>query len=150
MSTLHFVVHPLPGTEDQLNDRIREVADKINKYGVQTLPALQSLKVPVKQIVVGPAHLGILLEDGRAFRVAFSIIPERLDLSKQDPNKASGSGGTGGGTGAGGGGSQSNNNSKNSPASRQCRSRARIMRTSNSVRGGSSSQGSGSRSTASS
>lgn len=118
MSTLHFVVHPLPGTEDQLNDRIREVADKINKYGVQILPALQSLKVPVKQIVVGPAHLGILLEDGRAFRVAFSIIPERLDLSKQDPNKASGSGGTGGGTGAGGGGSQSNNNSKNSPASR--------------------------------
>uniref|UniRef100_A0A1Q3FUI0 HECT-type E3 ubiquitin transferase n=1 Tax=Culex tarsalis TaxID=7177 RepID=A0A1Q3FUI0_CULTA len=146
MSTLHFVVHPLPGTEDQLNDRIREVADKINKYGVQILPALQSLKVPVKQIVVGPAHLGILLEDGRAFRVAFSIIPERLDLSKQDPNKASGSGGTGGGTGTGGG-SQSNNNSKNSPASRQCRSRARIMRTSNSVRGGSSSQGSGSRST---
>ncbi|XP_055611780.1 E3 ubiquitin-protein ligase hyd-like isoform X2 [Uranotaenia lowii] len=139
MSTLHFVVHPLPGTEDQLNDRIREVADKINKYGVQTLPALQSLKVPVKQIVVGPAHLGVLLEDGRAFRVAFSIIPERLDLSKQDPNKASGSTGTTA--------SQSNNNSKNSPASRQCRSRARIMRTSSSVRGGSSSQGSGSRST---
>ncbi|EAT42542.1 AAEL005930-PA [Aedes aegypti] len=140
MSTLHFVVHPLPGTEDQLNDRIREVADKINKYGVQTLPALQSLKVPVKQIVVGPAHLGVLLEDGRAFRVAFSIIPERLDLSKQDANKASGN--AGGSTA-----SQSNNNSKNSPASRQCRSRARIMRTSSSVRGGSSSQGSGSRST---
>ncbi|XP_053696945.1 E3 ubiquitin-protein ligase hyd isoform X2 [Sabethes cyaneus] len=140
MSTLHFVVHPLPGTEDQLNDRIREVADKINKYGVQTLPALQSLKVPVKQIVIGPAHLGILLEDGRAFRVAFSIIPERLDLSKQDANKTSGASG---GTTT----SQSNNNSKNSPASRQCRSRARIMRTSNSVRGGVSSQGSGSRST---
>lgn len=122
--------------------RIREVADKINKYGVQTLPALQSLKVPVKQIVVGPAHLGVLLEDGRAFRVAFSIIPERLDLSKQDANKASG-GNAGGGSAA----SQSNNNSKNSPASRQCRSRARIMRTSSSVRGGSSSQGSGSRST---
>ncbi|XP_058822733.1 E3 ubiquitin-protein ligase hyd isoform X2 [Topomyia yanbarensis] len=139
MSTLHFVVHPLPGTEDQLNDRIREVADKINKYGVQTLPALQSLKVPVKQIVIGPAHLGILLEDGRAFRVAFSIIPERLDLSKQDANKVGGS--------AGSTANQSNNNSKNSPASRQCRSRARIMRTSNSVRGGGSSQGSGSRST---
>ncbi|XP_062562210.1 E3 ubiquitin-protein ligase hyd isoform X2 [Armigeres subalbatus] len=140
MSTLHFVVHPLPGTEDQLNDRIREVADKINKYGVQALPALHSLKVPVKQIVIGPAHLGVLLEDGRAFRVAFSIIPERLDLSKQDANKASGNA-------AGSTASQSNNNSKNSPASRQCRSRARIMRTSNTVRGGSSSQGSGSRST---
>lgn len=33
---VHFVVHQLPGTEEQLNDRIREVADKINKYGSQT------------------------------------------------------------------------------------------------------------------
>lgn len=38
----------------------------------------------MKQVVVGPAYLGVLLEDGRAFRVAFSVIPERLDLSKQD------------------------------------------------------------------
>lgn len=65
-------------------NRIREVADKINKYGTQTFPALQSLKSPVKQVVVGPAYLGVLLEDGKAFRVAFSVIPERLDLSKHD------------------------------------------------------------------
>jgi E3 ubiquitin-protein ligase EDD1 len=62
------------------------VADKINKYGSQTFPALQSM-APVKQVVIGPAHLGVLLEDGRAFRVAFSVIPERLDLSKQEPTK---------------------------------------------------------------
>lgn len=67
--------------------RIREVADKINKYGSPTPAALASLKVPVKQVVIGPSHLGLLLEDGRAFRVAFSVIPERLDLSKQEPTK---------------------------------------------------------------
>jgi E3 ubiquitin-protein ligase EDD1 len=65
----------------------------------------------------------------------------------------SGGGGGGGGSGnsggAGGSSSSSNQNSKNSPASRQLtRSRARIMRTSSSVRGGSGSQSSsGSRST---
>ena len=67
--------------------RIREVADKINKYGTQSPQALQSLKTPVKQIVIGPSHLGLLLEDGRALRVAFTIIAERLDLSKSEPNK---------------------------------------------------------------
>lgn len=67
--------------------RIREVADKINKYGAQSPQALQSLKTPVKQIVIGPSHLGLLLEDGRALRVAFTVIAERLDLSKAEPNK---------------------------------------------------------------
>ena len=117
------------------------MADKINKYGTQSLPALQQLKVPVKQIVIGPAHLGVLLEDGRAFRIAFSVIPERLDLSKQDANKAGGNSGTSA--------NPSNNNSKSSPAGRQLtRSRARIMRTTNSsVRSGSGTQNSSSRST---
>lgn len=69
------------------NFRLREVSDKINKYGSQSAPALQQFKAPVKQIVIGANHLGILLEDGRAFRVAFSVIPERLDLSKTEPTK---------------------------------------------------------------
>lgn len=67
--------------------RIREVADKINKYGPQSPQTLQSLKAPVKQIVIGPAHLGLLLEDGRALRVAFTVLTERLDLSKHEPSK---------------------------------------------------------------
>lgn len=41
----------------------------------------------MKQIVIGPSHLGLLLEDGRALRVAFTVIAERLDLSKSEPNK---------------------------------------------------------------
>lgn len=67
--------------------RIREVAEKINKYGPQSPQTLQSLKTPVKQIVIGPSHIGLLLEDGRALRVAFTVITERLDLSKAEPSK---------------------------------------------------------------
>lgn len=114
--------------------RIREVADKLNKYGSQTFPALNLIKVQVKQVVVGPAHLGILLEDGRALRVAYSVIPDRLDLSK--PEKTTNTNGT------------SSNSNKNSPASRQlARTRARIIRASSSLRGSSGTQASGSRST---
>lgn len=63
------------------------MAEKINKYGPQSPQTLQSLKTPVKQIVIGPSHLGLLLEDGRALRVAFTVITERLDLSKAEPSK---------------------------------------------------------------
>lgn len=67
--------------------RIREVAEKLNKYGPQSPQTLQSLKTPVKQIVIGPSHLGLLLDDGRALRVAYTVIAERLDLSKSEPPK---------------------------------------------------------------
>lgn len=70
-----------------LNFRFKEVSDKINKYGPQTSSVFAQLKTPVKQIVIGPGHLGLLLEDGRAYRVAFSVIPDRLDLNKQEPVK---------------------------------------------------------------
>ncbi|OXB57783.1 hypothetical protein ASZ78_011733 [Callipepla squamata] len=36
MTSIHFVVHPLPGTEDQLNDRLREVSEKLNKYNLNS------------------------------------------------------------------------------------------------------------------
>lgn len=82
-------LNPSPDTRSPLASflsRIREVADKINKYG-HTQPALAGLKVPIKQTVLGPSHIGILLEDGRAYRCAYSIIPERLDLTKNEPMK---------------------------------------------------------------
>lgn len=81
---LYFLVLILTIMDSAHRYRIREVADKINKYGTQTFPALHSLKVPVKQVVVGSSYLGVLLADGRAFRVAYSVIAERLDLSKHD------------------------------------------------------------------
>jgi len=66
--------------------RLKEVSDKLNRFGYTNPAALCNLKVPVKQIVVGPSHLALLLEDGRVCRVSFSIISDRLDLSKNDPN----------------------------------------------------------------
>lgn len=83
----HFLLLPSSVSLVTRECRIKEVADKINKYGSQTSQVLQSLKASVKQVVVGTGHLGILLDDGRALRVAFSVIPERLDLSKGDLSK---------------------------------------------------------------
>lgn len=71
------------------DSRLKEVADRINRYGdPSAVPAsLNSLKVGVQRIAVGPNHFALLLEDGRVCRVAFSIISDRLDLTKTDPNK---------------------------------------------------------------
>uniref|UniRef100_A0A673JPV3 E3 ubiquitin-protein ligase UBR5-like n=1 Tax=Sinocyclocheilus rhinocerous TaxID=307959 RepID=A0A673JPV3_9TELE len=70
MTSIHFVVHPLPGTEDQLNDRLREVSEKLNKYNCNSHPHLVPLEqAKLKQCVVGPNHAGFLLEDGRICRI---------------------------------------------------------------------------------
>uniref|UniRef100_A0A8D3EFJ5 E3 ubiquitin-protein ligase UBR5 n=1 Tax=Scophthalmus maximus TaxID=52904 RepID=A0A8D3EFJ5_SCOMX len=85
MTSIHFVVHPLPGTEDQLNDRLREVSEKLNKYSYNSHPHLNLLEqAPLKQCVVGPNHAGFLLEDGRVCRISFAVQPDRLELSKPD------------------------------------------------------------------
>lgn len=69
--------------------RLKDIADRINRFGqASQIPSgLGNLKVVVKQTVVGPNHFGFLLEDGTICRVSYSIITERLDLSKPDPNK---------------------------------------------------------------
>ncbi|KAG7237304.1 hypothetical protein INR49_032487 [Caranx melampygus] len=85
MTSIHFVVHPLPGTEDQLNDRLREVSEKLNKYSYNSHPHLSLLEqATLKQCVVGPNHAGFLLEDGRVCRISFAVQPDRLELSKPD------------------------------------------------------------------
>ncbi|KAK9512923.1 hypothetical protein O3M35_001231 [Rhynocoris fuscipes] len=140
MSSLQFVVHPIPGTEDQLNDRLKEVADRLNRFGPVSPPqALSVIKSGVKKIAIGPNHFALLLEDGKVCRVAFSIISDRLDLTKNDSNKKYGNrgdpvclstmksifGNSSKGGGGGGGGRQ------------VTRTRARIVRssTSNLTRG---------------
>ncbi|KAK5646050.1 hypothetical protein RI129_004514 [Pyrocoelia pectoralis] len=148
MSSLQFVVHPLPGSEEQFNDRLREVAERLNRFGQTSHAAFANIRIGVKRIALGPAHIAILLEDGRICRVSFSVISDRLDLSKNDPVKRPGSGGGGGsgGSGGGGGGGGGGNNgpsgsSSNKPpgSGRQInRTRARIMRSSNTAIRGSS------------
>ncbi|XP_041422518.1 E3 ubiquitin-protein ligase UBR5 isoform X11 [Xenopus laevis] len=90
MTSIHFVVHPLPGTEDQLNDRLREVSEKLNKYNLSSHPPLNVLEqTTIKQCVVGPNHAAFLLEDGRICRIGFSVQPDRLELSKPENNDGS-------------------------------------------------------------
>lgn len=67
--------------------RLKEVAEKINRYGFVTLPAFSGLKVAVKHIVVGPTHIALLTEDHKICRVAFTVLSDRLDLSKNEPNR---------------------------------------------------------------
>ncbi|GBN52487.1 E3 ubiquitin-protein ligase UBR5, partial [Araneus ventricosus] len=63
MSSIHFVVHPLPGSEDQLNERLKEVAERTNRCGYSVPSVLAQLKnAAVIQCVVGPNHVAFLLE----------------------------------------------------------------------------------------
>ncbi|EDV98558.1 E3 ubiquitin-protein ligase hyd [Drosophila grimshawi] len=134
MVSMQFVLQPLPGTDEQFIERIREVTDKVNRFGSGTHRIFEQLKIPVREVVIGPNHIGVLLEDGKAFRVAFSINSEKLDLTKSD-NKCAPSGGV------------SATNAPKAPTSSRAmpRSRARLLRATG--RTSSSGQGSGSRST---
>ncbi|XP_064552253.1 E3 ubiquitin-protein ligase hyd [Drosophila montana] len=134
MVSMQFVLQPLPGNDEQFIERIREVSDKVNRFGSGTHRIFEQLKIPVREVVIGPNHIGVLLEDGKAFRVAFSINTEKLDLTKSD-NKCAPSGGV------------AATNAPKAPSSSRpmARSRARLLRATG--RTSSSGQGSGSRST---
>ncbi|XP_067616130.1 E3 ubiquitin-protein ligase hyd isoform X2 [Eurosta solidaginis] len=132
MSTIQFVIHPSSGTDEQFIERLREVSDKLNRFGAGTHRPFEQLKTPVKEIVIGPSHIGVLLEDGKVFRVAFSINSERLDINKIDARRNTTA-------------SANLKNPASSSARQLARSRARLMRTSG--RSGSGNHGSGSRST---
>lgn len=63
------------------------MAERINRFGQTSHAAFTNLRCGVKRIVLGPTHIALLLDDGRVCRVAFSVISDRLDLSKNDPVK---------------------------------------------------------------
>lgn len=63
------------------------MAEKMNRYGFATLPAFSGQKISVKHIVVGPTHIALLTEDYKIGRVAFTVLSDRLDLSKNEPNR---------------------------------------------------------------
>lgn len=67
--------------------RLKEVSEKLNRIGITSPAALAALKNSIKRVALGPSHIALLLDDGRVCRVSFSLIPERLDLSKNDPAK---------------------------------------------------------------
>ncbi|XP_033727140.1 E3 ubiquitin-protein ligase UBR5-like isoform X1 [Pecten maximus] len=85
MTSVHCVVHPLPGTDDQLNDRLREVAEKISHHGFSSPLAFSAIRnLTVVQCVVGPNYIALLLEDGRICRISFAVVNDRLDLNKSE------------------------------------------------------------------
>lgn len=67
--------------------RLKEVADRINRLGHNLHPALSNLHVGVKRICLGSTCIALLLEDGRVCRLSYNILPERLDLSKNDSKR---------------------------------------------------------------
>lgn len=67
--------------------RLKEVADRINRLGHNLHPALSNLHVGVKRICLGSTCIALLLEDGRVCRISYNILPERLDLSKNDSKR---------------------------------------------------------------
>ncbi|XP_066593371.1 E3 ubiquitin-protein ligase UBR5-like isoform X2 [Prorops nasuta] len=138
MTSIHFVVHPLPGTDDQLNDRLKEVAEKINRYGYCTVPAFNGLKITVRRIVIGPTHIALLTDDNKVCRVAFTVLSDRLDLSKSEPNRNTSKNHVGNTSSAPSGSGNSNSSSRAGIS----RSRTRIMRSS-AIRGGGNSSGAG-------
>ena len=140
---LQFVVHPLPGSQEQLFDKLKESADRLNKSGssaAAAAPPSGPFLVPpppyygqnalnslggVAQIEVGPSHFAFLTQEGRICRLPFSVISDRLDLSQNSDGSSSGggggSGGSGGppsgGSGGGGGGVCPSGSSKYKPPS---------------------------------
>ncbi|XP_074657055.1 E3 ubiquitin-protein ligase UBR5-like [Tubulanus polymorphus] len=89
MNSIHFVVQPLPGTDQQLNDRLKEVSEKISKHGYLQPAVFNALKrLPVTQIAVGPNSIALLLEDGRICRVSYNVQNDKLDLNKTEPKTA--------------------------------------------------------------
>ncbi|XP_050693642.1 E3 ubiquitin-protein ligase hyd-like isoform X3 [Eriocheir sinensis] len=84
MTSLHCVIHPLPGTEDQLNERLRELGLRLNWSGGVGVSAVAGLRENIRQVAIGPSHIAVLTEDGRVARLVFSINTDALDLNKAD------------------------------------------------------------------
>jgi E3 ubiquitin-protein ligase EDD1 len=114
---LQFVVHPLPGSAEQLGEKLREVGERLRRgnFGLPSIPSVSaalgsgsgsqaggsfgSPNVLVSQIEVGPSHFAFLLDDGRVCRLPFSVISDRLDLNRTSMLGMVQSGGSGSGIG---------------------------------------------------
>ncbi|MPC22949.1 E3 ubiquitin-protein ligase hyd [Portunus trituberculatus] len=84
MTSLHCVIHPLPGNEDQLNERLRELGLRLNWSGGVGVSAVAGLRENIRQVAIGPSHIAVLTEEGRVARLVFSINTDALDLNKGD------------------------------------------------------------------
>lgn len=80
-NSMQFVVTPLPTSDENLIDRIKDAADRSNKgtslYNT-TFNAIKS--IPVVQLTASATHIALLLEDGRIYRTQYQVLADRLDL----------------------------------------------------------------------
>ncbi|KAI1289573.1 E3 ubiquitin-protein ligase UBR5 [Halotydeus destructor] len=97
MSTsMHFVLSPLPATDEQINEKLKDTSERFNKGSTTNTTVFSQIKtIPVVQCVVGPNHVALLLEDGRICRAQYSVHSERLDLSSSDGKPSSNKGNPG-------------------------------------------------------
>ncbi|XP_064474178.1 E3 ubiquitin-protein ligase UBR5-like isoform X2 [Ornithodoros turicata] len=127
MTSLHFLAFALPGNEDQLNERLRDVAEKLHSGQTSGLAVAGHLKdCGIQQCVVGPSHVAFLLEDGQVCRVAFSVLVDRLDLSRNEVSKVLN---LKGGGGASSGATPSSSGGTGGSGGARARSRGRILRS---------------------
>lgn len=100
-NSLAFVVNPLPSTDEQLNERILETAEKLrNEANATNLPIVSNVvggnststnnetnaetdqnQVNVQQCIIGNGYVAILTQDNRVFRFPFNIYSERMNSS---------------------------------------------------------------------
>lgn len=120
--------------------RLKEISDRINRLGTTpAIPALQNLRgVQIRAIAISTTHIALLLNDGRICRVQFSVIPERLDLTRSNDTKTGTTGGSGSAGGATTATTSSQQQKQSSSSGRQLTRRARIMRSTTAIRGSSS------------
>lgn len=64
--------------------RLKEVADRINRLGLNVHPALSNLRTTIKKICLSSTYIALLFEDGRVCRISYNVLSERLDLSKNE------------------------------------------------------------------
>jgi len=85
-SFINFI-YPLPNQENDYNEKLKDISDKLKNANNNNNNASSSLNstfnsiksIPVLECIVSHSHIALLLKDGRICRVAYSLIPERLD-----------------------------------------------------------------------
>lgn len=60
---------------------------RLNWNGSQGVSAVSELHGNIREVAIGPTHIGILTEDGRVARLVFSINTDSLDLNKVEQTK---------------------------------------------------------------
>ena len=82
MTSIQFVVHPLPGTQEQLQEKLKEVADRLNKYhsaGENGLTKKHLYRPQTPLRLTTPFSLTLFASKGRIRIIFFLFFHATLD-----------------------------------------------------------------------